>query len=201
MAPTARVTGVGGAGADTTLVRSAARRPRGTDAHSKPARADTIRARQKVAFMGLLHGQGRRVIRSGSIWTTSTGGRFDLRGGLNILQAAWSQGIATRVATRTDTSTPCRRSGRRVYHGSMVDAKREPANERLGRKVDEAAIAPKGARRQRAEIFQIYVLLATVTFFGLAVAAHFVPYFPIDLAITHLVQSEQGHVLESLMRG
>src|SRR6185503_3026415 len=83
----------------------------------------------------------------------------------------------------------------------MVDANREQANEKLGRTVDEAAIAPKGARRKRAEIFQIYVFLATVTFFGLAVAAHFVPYFPIDLAITHLVQSEQGYVLESLMRG
>src|SRR6187401_1145180 len=150
MAPTARVTGAGGA--DATLVRSAARRPCGTDAHPKPARADTIRARRKVAFMGLLHGQGRQVIRSGSVWTTSTGGRFDLRGGLNILQAARSLGFATRVATRTDTSTPCRRSGRRVYHGSMGDAKREQANEKLGRTVDEAAIAPKGARRERAKI-------------------------------------------------
>src|SRR6185436_2407369 len=115
------------------LVRSAARRPCETGAHPKPARADTSRARRrKVVFMGLLHGQKRRVNRSGSIWTTSTGGRFDLRGGLNILQAARSQGIATRVATRTDTSTPCRRSGRKVYHGSMADVKREQANEKLG---------------------------------------------------------------------
>ena len=83
----------------------------------------------------------------------------------------------------------------------MSDSSSQPRTERLGRKVDDAAIAPKGARHRRAEIFQIYVFLATIAFFALAVAAHFVPYFPIDVAITHLVQSEQGHVLETIMRG
>lgn len=71
----------------------------------------------------------------------------------------------------------------------------------LGRKLDDAAIAPRGARRRRAAIFQIYVLVAAAAFVGLAVAAHFTPYFPVDLTITRAVQSEQGHVLDALMRG
>jgi undecaprenyl-diphosphatase len=43
--------------------------------------------------------------------------------------------------------------------------------------------------------------VAAAAFVGLAVAAHFTPYFPVDLAITRAVQSEQGHVLDALMRG
>ena len=83
----------------------------------------------------------------------------------------------------------------------MSDSSSAKASQKLGHKVDDAAIAPRGARHRRAAIFQIYVFLATASFFALAVAAHFVPYFPIDVAITHLVQSEQGHALEAIMRG
>ena len=83
----------------------------------------------------------------------------------------------------------------------MSDSSPEKAADHLGHKVDEAAIAPKAARHHRAAIFQVYVFLATAAFLALAVAAHFVPYFSVDLAITHLVQSERGHLLETLMQG
>jgi len=83
----------------------------------------------------------------------------------------------------------------------MLKSSPQETGGNLGRKVDDAAIASKGTRHRRAEIFQIYVFLATIAFVGLAVAAHFIPYFPIDLSITHLVQGEKGPIFEGLMRG
>jgi membrane-associated phospholipid phosphatase len=77
----------------------------------------------------------------------------------------------------------------------------KPDPEALGRKVDEAAIAPHRTRHYRAAVFQAYVLVATVGFVALAVAAHFVPYFAIDLTITRAVQSNHGPALDALMRG
>lgn len=78
-------------------------------------------------------------------------------------------------------------------------AKSDP--EALGRKVDATVIAPHRTRHYRAAVFQVYVFLATAGFVALAVAAHFVPYFPIDLTITRAVQSNHGPALDALMRG
>ena len=83
----------------------------------------------------------------------------------------------------------------------MAEAPAKNAAGKLGEKVDETVIAPHRTRRYRAAVFQAYVLLATVGFVGLAVAAHFVPYFPIDLTITRAVQSSHGPALDALMRG
>ena len=83
----------------------------------------------------------------------------------------------------------------------MANDRLRPGTEALGRKVDEAAIAPRHARRYRAALFQIYVLLAAGAFVALAVAAHFTPYFPVDLTVTRALQREHGPVLEALMRG
>ncbi len=83
----------------------------------------------------------------------------------------------------------------------MADACAKDTAGKIGAKVDETVIAPRGARRYRAAVFQAYVLLASVGFVGLAVAAHFVPYFPIDLLVTRAVQSNHGPELETLMRG
>ena len=68
-------------------------------------------------------------------------------------------------------------------------------------KLDAAVIAPRPARRYRAAAFQVYVLCAAVAFVTLAVIAHSVAYFPIDLAITHAVQSYHGAAFDRLMYG
>lgn len=59
-------------------------------------------------------------------------------------------------------------------------------------KVNARAIAPPPARRYRAALFQTYVLVAAVAFVTLAVVAHTVAYFPIDLTITRTVQAYHG---------
>ena len=64
----------------------------------------------------------------------------------------------------------------------------------------QKVIAAKPTRHRRAALFQTYVLMASVVFVGLAVAAHFVPYFSIDLTITRAVQSNHGAVADLLMR-
>jgi undecaprenyl-diphosphatase len=56
-------------------------------------------------------------------------------------------------------------------------------------------------RKYRAAAFQAYVLIASVVFVALAVAAHYVPYFRIDLLITQAFQSYKGAVFDALMRG
>src|SRR5262245_16790858 len=64
-----------------------------------------------------------------------------------------------------------------------------------------AAVAPHPTRRRRAAIFQAYVIIATALFLALAVAAHYVPYFGIDLKITRALQGQQSTLLDALMRG
>jgi membrane-associated phospholipid phosphatase len=55
-------------------------------------------------------------------------------------------------------------------------------------------------RRRRAAIFQSFVLIASGAFIALAVAAHFAPYFPIDLVVTRAFQSQQSPALDAIMR-
>ena len=69
------------------------------------------------------------------------------------------------------------------------------------RKLDNAVIAPRPTRRYRAAVFQLYLLIASAGFVVLAVAARFIPYFPIDLAITRAVQSYHGVAFDRMMFG
>lgn len=64
-----------------------------------------------------------------------------------------------------------------------------------------AVIASRPARRARAAAFQAYVLGASVAFIALAVAAHYIPYFALDLRITQAVQSLHNDAFDGLMRG
>src|SRR5512141_1509602 len=82
----------------------------------------------------------------------------------------------------------------------MPEAVPNPASGPL-KKLDAAAIAPRPTRRYRAAAFQIYVLGASVVFVTLAVIARTVAYFPIDLTITHAVQTYHGAAFERLMYG
>jgi membrane-associated phospholipid phosphatase len=70
----------------------------------------------------------------------------------------------------------------------------------LQRKLDDAVIVTPPTRHYRAAAFQAYVLVASAVFVVLAVAAHFVPYFAIDLTITRALQSYHGAVFDALMR-
>lgn len=72
--------------------------------------------------------------------------------------------------------------------------------EELGRKRD-TVIAAAPTRRRRAALFQLYLILASVLFIGLAVAARGVAYFPLDLRITRAVQSDHGATFDHLMFG
>ena len=67
------------------------------------------------------------------------------------------------------------------------------------RKLDAAVIATRPTRRYRAAAFQAYVLFASVGFVVLAVVARTVPYFSIDLTVTHAVQSYHGTLFDRLM--
>ena len=69
------------------------------------------------------------------------------------------------------------------------------------RTIDRRAIAPRRTRRRRAAVFQTYVLLASGVFVALAVVAHTVAYFPIDLTITRAVQRWHGPTFAQLMYG
>jgi undecaprenyl-diphosphatase len=71
----------------------------------------------------------------------------------------------------------------------------------LQRKLDDAVIVAPPTRRFRAAAFQAYVLVASVVFVALAIAAHYIPYFGIDLSITRAVQSYHGALFDALMRG
>jgi undecaprenyl-diphosphatase len=66
-------------------------------------------------------------------------------------------------------------------------------------KLDAAVIAPKPTRRRRANLFHIYVLVASGAFIALAVAASISPYFRVDLAITKALQSYHGSAFAALM--
>src|SRR5882672_2684617 len=69
------------------------------------------------------------------------------------------------------------------------------------RKLDEAVIAPRPTRRARAAAFQAYLLIGSAIFIALAVVAHTVAYFPIDLTITRAFQSYHGDTLGRVMYG
>lgn len=72
---------------------------------------------------------------------------------------------------------------------------------KLQQKLDDAVIVARPTRHYRAVAFQAYVLIAAAAFVALAVTAHFVPYFSIDLAITRALQSYHGGAFDALMRG
>ena len=67
-------------------------------------------------------------------------------------------------------------------------------------RIHDVAIETRPARSHRARVFQIYVLVASAAFVALAVVAHFVPYFRIDLAITRAIQSYHGVLFDRIMR-
>jgi len=67
------------------------------------------------------------------------------------------------------------------------------------KKLDAKVIAQPRARRYRAMAFQLYLLIAALVFVVLAVVAHFVAYFPIDLRITLAVQAYHGPAFATLM--
>jgi len=81
----------------------------------------------------------------------------------------------------------------------MAESTARQPNE-LQRKLDDAVIVSPPTRHYRAAAFQAYVLVAMAVFVALAVAAHFVPYFAIDLTVTHALQSYHGAVFDALMR-
>ena len=66
-------------------------------------------------------------------------------------------------------------------------------------KLDAAVIAPRPTRHYRAAAFQVYVFSVSVVFVVLAFVAHTVAYFPIDLTITHVVQTYHGVAFDRLM--
>src|SRR5207244_4353688 len=90
-----------------------------------------------------------------------------------------------------------------IYSGPMNDATlpdplRPSAN--ATEPPAPAAVAPAPVRRYRARLFQLYVLLATIAFSGLAFFAHAVNYFPLDLQITLAIQSIHNGFFDVLMR-
>jgi len=66
-------------------------------------------------------------------------------------------------------------------------------------KLDAKVIAPPHTRRYRAIAFQAYLLMAALGFVTLAVVAHFVAYFPVDLKVTLAVQAYHGPVFAAVM--
>ena len=67
------------------------------------------------------------------------------------------------------------------------------------RKLDQAVIVPRPARHRRAAAFQTYVLFSAALFVTLALVAHTVAYFPIDLTITRAVQRYHGETFAHIM--
>ena len=60
-------------------------------------------------------------------------------------------------------------------------------------------IVPQAGRRNRASVFQVYMILAVVIFSVLAVLAHTMAYFTFDVPITHAVQSFNPSWFNALM--
>lgn len=87
-----------------------------------------------------------------------------------------------------------------AYAHSMSDAASNTPSG-LRQAIEAKVIERRPTRRYRAAAFQVYVLVATGVFVGLAVAAHFVPYFRIDLIVTRALQSYKGEAFDALMRG
>jgi undecaprenyl-diphosphatase len=69
------------------------------------------------------------------------------------------------------------------------------------KKIDEKAIAPPVVRHQRAIAFQAYVLIASAVFVTMAVLAHTIGYFPIDLTFTRAIQLIQDPTFAQVMYG
>jgi membrane-associated phospholipid phosphatase len=88
-------------------------------------------------------------------------------------------------------------SGR--LEGAMAEAAAKQPGE-LQKKIDDAVIVAPPTRSYRAVVFQAYVLIATAVFVALAVTAHFVPYFAIDLTVTRALQSYHGGAFDAVMR-
>jgi undecaprenyl-diphosphatase len=63
-----------------------------------------------------------------------------------------------------------------------------------------AVIAPRGLRRLRTIAFRAYVLAAASLFVILAILAHSVAYFPVDLRVTRAVQDFHGPGFDAFMR-
>jgi len=70
----------------------------------------------------------------------------------------------------------------------------------LHRKLDAAVIVSRPTRNYRAVGFQLFVLMAAAVFVALAVTAHYVPYFKIDITITRALQSNHGAAFDGVMR-
>ena len=66
--------------------------------------------------------------------------------------------------------------------------------------VQAKTIASVPAQRERAHLFQVYVLIASAGFIALAVAAHFKPYFKVDLTVTRFIQGYHGAIFDTVMR-
>jgi membrane-associated phospholipid phosphatase len=61
------------------------------------------------------------------------------------------------------------------------------------------AVAPRPTRQYRAEAFQAYVLIASAAFIALALGAHMVPYFAVDLKVTRAVQGWESPAFVQFM--
>jgi undecaprenyl-diphosphatase len=70
----------------------------------------------------------------------------------------------------------------------------------LRQTIHDATLIPKPERRYRAAVFQVYVLVASAAFVALAIAAHYIPYFHIDLWVTRTIQSYHGAAFDTVMR-
>lgn len=62
------------------------------------------------------------------------------------------------------------------------------------------ATAPKRVRNLQAQIFQSYLVIAITIFVTLAILAHFIPYFQIDVFLTQAFQKFNSPILLSLMQ-
>src|SRR5437762_2952059 len=69
------------------------------------------------------------------------------------------------------------------------------------KKIDEKVIAPPVVRHHRAAAFQAYVLIASAVFVTMAVFAHTIGYFPIDLTFTRAIQRIHDPVFAQVMYG
>ena len=65
----------------------------------------------------------------------------------------------------------------------------------------DKVVAPPTTRHTRARVFQAYALIASAAFVTLAVLAHTIAYFALDLTITRFVQSYHGVWFGGLMNG
>lgn len=76
---------------------------------------------------------------------------------------------------------------------------RQPQGPRA--KLEAAAIASTPTRHRRAALFHLFALFASAGFVALAVAAHMIPYFHMDLVVARALQGYHGAFFSGLMRG